>query len=148
MRKMADRILSGRAVFATAILSNVIYFTSCVGAKNANAYFMRRNELSTGISVKHLETGQDFGKSKVAAKEALTQTMLSRTLYTVPIFFVPALWNFAIRRSRLNPKPGTISGRSIEFIGIVLGLAMAMPLNCALYPQTSQIDVEKLEPQI
>ena len=52
MLKMADRISFRRAGFAAAISGNIIYFTSCVGAKNANAYFMRRNELTTGISVK------------------------------------------------------------------------------------------------
>ena len=57
MRKVADRILSGRAGFAASIASNVIYYTACMSATNANAFFMRRNELTTGISVKDLETG-------------------------------------------------------------------------------------------
>ena len=63
MRKMADRILSGRAGFVASIATNIIYYTACMSATNANAFFMRRNELTTGISVKHQETGQYFGNS-------------------------------------------------------------------------------------
>ena len=74
--------------------------------------------------------------------------MISRAVYSVPIFFVPAFWNLAFRKSRINPKPGTLFGNFVEILGITLGLAIAMPINCALYPQMSQIDINKLEPHI
>ena len=115
---------------------------------NANTFFIRRSELTNGIAVKHEQSGQDFGNSKIAAREAITKTMLSRASYCVPIFFFPAVWNYTIQRLGRGPKPRTPLGNCVEVIGVALGLAIAMPVNCALYPQISDIEVSKLETDI
>ena len=134
MNKAAKRLLAGRSGFAVAIASNVIVYTACMMATNANTFFIRRSELTNGIAVKHEQTGQEFGNSKVAAREAITKTMLSRASYCVPIFFFPAVWNLAIQKLGKAPKPRTLMGNCVEVIGVALGLAIAMPVNCALYP--------------
>jgi hypothetical protein len=46
------------------------------------------------------------------------------------------------------PKPKTPLGNFVEVFGVALGLAIAMPVNCALYPQLGEISVDKLEPEI
>ena len=107
MNKIANRVLAGKTGFAAAIATNVINYTACMTATNANTFFIRRSELTNGIAVKHDESGQEFGNSKIAAKEAITNTMYSRASYCVPIFFFPAIWNMTLQRLRLSPKPNT-----------------------------------------
>ena len=46
------------------------------------------------------------------------------------------------------PKPKTPLGNFVEVFGVALGLGIAMPVNCALYPQVGEISVDKLEPEI
>ena len=73
--------------------------------------------------------------------------MLSRATYCIPMFVVPALWNMLVSQSRLYKANRT--GRiALEALGVALGLYIAMPVNCALFPQQSRISVKELEPQI
>ena len=110
MHRVANRVLAGKTGFAVAIASNVINYTACMTSTNANTFFIRRSELTNGIMVKHEQTGQEFGNSQIAAKEAITNTMYSRASYCVPIFFFPAIWNMSLQRLRMMPKLNTPLG--------------------------------------
>ena len=57
MNKIANRVLAGKTGFAVAIASNVINYSACMTATNANTFFIRRSELTNGIAVKHDESG-------------------------------------------------------------------------------------------
>jgi len=72
--------------------------------------------------------------SKVAAKEAITNTLLSRMCYIVPIFYVNFFWGLGLKKMNLFPRHGTLPWLLVEVSGVALGLYIAMPLNCALYP--------------
>ena len=48
----------------------------------------------------------------------------------------------------MMPKPRSPLGNFVEVCGVALGLAIAMPVNCALYPQQGEISVDALEPEI
>ena len=48
----------------------------------------------------------------------------------------------------MMPKPATPLRVVAEFVGVFIGLWLAMPLNCAFYPQFRNIEVSKLEPEI
>ncbi len=64
------------------------------------------------------------------------------------MFFVPALFNFALTKARLMPKNVGVTRILLESLGVALGLYIAMPINCALFPQMSRIAVSDLEPEI
>ena len=72
--------------------------------------------------------------SKLAAKTAITNTALSRVCYVFPMFFIPALWNIAFTKANLMPKNMGLARVILECLGVGLGLYIAMPVNCALYP--------------
>ena len=107
LRKVADRALAGRTGPAVAAAGNVIAYTAVTLAGNSNVYLMRQAELNKGITIKEPKTGEEFGPSKVASSAAVYSTLLSRTIYTAPIFFTPLLWNTALTKMKMMPKAGT-----------------------------------------
>ena len=104
--------------------------------------------MEKGITLREEKSGLEFGPSKVAASEAVWSTIKSRTLYLLPICFVPALWNHALHSLKMMPKAKTPLGVCVESAGVALGLWVAMPINCAFYPQWRNINVNRLEPEI
>ena len=127
---------------------NVIGYTAVTLAGNSNVYLMRQAELDKGITLKDPKTGLEFGPSKIASSEAVWSTIKSRTAYLVPVFFVPVIWNTMLQSVRMMPKPATPLRVVAESVGVGIGLWLAMPLNCAFYPQFRNIEVSKLEPEI
>ena len=61
--------------------------------------------------------------------------MLGRVTYCIPIFFVPAGLNTLLTMAKLMPKTMGVSRVLVECSCVGLGLYIAMPVNCALYPQ-------------
>ena len=61
--------------------------------------------------------------------------MLGRVTYCIPIFFVPAGLNTLLTMAKLMPKTMGVSRVLVECSCVALGLYIAMPVNCALYPQ-------------
>ena len=53
----------------------------------------------------------------------------------VPMFFVPALCNLALTKANVMPKKLGPARIILESMGVALGLYIAMPVNCALFPQ-------------
>lgn len=58
-------------------------------ASSLNVICMRWNELETGIQVYEKETGEVVGVSKVAAKQAVTDTTMVRAFLPVPLLLIP-----------------------------------------------------------
>ena len=80
------------------------------------------------------EEGNEYGKSQVAARQGIYKTMLCRVTHNLPIFFVPALWNLALSKAKLMPRKMNFTRILIEILGVTVGLYIAMPVNCALFP--------------
>ena len=95
---------------------------------------MREKELTEGIPVKNEETNEEMGISKIAARTAINNTVLSRIAYVCPMFFVPALWNLALTSAKVMPKQLGVGRVVLESLGVAIGLYIAMPVNCALFP--------------
>ena len=148
LRKVADVMLGGRTGVIAMLSVNVVNYAATTFASCANTSVMRMKELESGIMVKDDKTGEEIGMSKVAAQEAILNTCKSRMSFIVPIFFVPFFYNMALKSVRLLPKAHTPLAVAVEAGGIALGLYLAMPLNCALYPQNSTIDISRLEPEL
>ena len=148
MREFADFLLAGRTGFLASLSVNVCNYFAVTAATCTNTAVMRKKEIDTGVLLKDDKTGKEYGMSKVAAFEAISNTLKSRAAFNIPIFFTPLFWNLALKGLNLMPKALTPAGVIAEAGGVALGLYFAMPLNCALYPQNSKIDVERLEPEI
>jgi hypothetical protein len=71
MRLAANKALAGKTGFAVAIAGNVINYGAVMSSTNANVFFIRRGELTTGIAVKDDKSGTEFGNSVVAAETAI-----------------------------------------------------------------------------
>ena len=120
---------------AVMMLTNYLVSYAAVASSGmANVYAMRQNEMVTGVSVRAEGTGEELGKSKIAAKEGIKRTMISRATYCVPMFVVPAIWNMLVSSSKMY-KSGRLGRVALEGFGVALGLYIAMPVNCALFPQ-------------
>jgi hypothetical protein len=106
-----------------------------------NFFALRRSELETGIKVKELNSEEDFGLSKVAAKDAIVKACISRFCYTFPMFFTPVLFNSLLSKIGMLPPLGSKTRILTEIVGVGSGLYLAMGLNCSIYPQIVPIDV-------
>ncbi|KAJ0062931.1 hypothetical protein NL108_009437 [Boleophthalmus pectinirostris] len=107
---------------------------------------MRQWELSEGISVVN-EDGNVVGTSKVAAKYALLETALTRIVMPMPILVLPPMIMANLEKlPLLQGNPRLVL--PIHALVCLASFAFALPLAISLFPQTSQISVEKLEPEI
>ena len=145
---MAPYFVKGGQGTLALMMNYIIGYCAVAASSSVNVVAMRDAELKQGIAVKDEVTNESYGVSKVAAKQAITDTVISRIVYVVPMFFVPALCNLALTKARLMPKQLGVTKVILESLGVALGLYIAMPVNCALFPQFSTIEVSKLEPEI
>ena len=60
--------------------------------------------------------------------------MLSRFIYCLPTFFIPAAINTLLSKAKLMPKTMGLSRVILESASVGVGLYIAMPVNCALFP--------------
>lgn len=148
LRAMSSVLLKGRTGALASFMTYFISYAAVASSSSANVYNMRRGEIKTGVRVSHPETGEDFGLSKVAATAGVYKTMTCRCTYTIPIFFIPAAWNTVLTSMRIMPKKMNFTRVMLEVLGVSLGLYVAMPLNCAMFPQNERIAVSELEPEI
>lgn len=117
-------------------------FFACSTAGYLNAWFMRKTEIEKGIDVLD-ENGTSYGKSKVCAKTAVTQTAISRYILTIPIF-IPPLMLIATERMGMMPRNFYLK-TLVEVSYISLELYVAVPLGIAMYPQIGKINANELE---
>ena len=111
-----------------------IGYSAVATSSSINVYVMRMNEMKTGVSVNDEATGEVLGNSKVAAEAGIYKTIMSRFTYCLPIFFTPALWNMALSKAKVMPKQLGVGRVVLESLGVAIGLYIAMPVNCALFP--------------
>ena len=61
--------------------------------------------------------------------------MASRVAYCLPIFFGPPLAMAAYRYiGILKPNSSVLYTNALDIFNITIGLLVAMPLNCAVFP--------------
>ena len=135
LRAIAPILTKGKTGGIAALMSYFIGYSAVASSSAANVYAMRMGEMTTGISVKDEKTGEEMGNSKIAAAAGINKTMICRVLYCLPIFFTPALFNTLLTKANLMPKQLGFTRVVLECIGVATGLYIAMPVNCALFPQ-------------
>ena len=148
LRALTPFLLKGKTGGLAALVNYFIGYAAVASSSSANVYAMRMNEMKTGVTVRSEATGEALGLSQAAATSGIYQTMLSRVTYCLPIFFIPAGINTLLTMAKLMPKTMGLSRVIVESACVGIGLYIAMPVNCALFPQTSRIKVSECEAEI
>jgi uncharacterized membrane protein YecN with MAPEG domain len=130
------KLLSKQAGSATGakliLLNSVSSFFACASAGFLNAWCMRQTEMKKGISVLHPETGEDLGKSKKCAYEAVVNTAISRIFLNVTIFLPPIA---LVLIEKVGMMPGNWYLKTLlEAILISGELYLAVPVGIAMFP--------------
>lgn len=118
-----------------------------------NVFLMRGEELRKGIDVfpvkkqssKNEDTGNaSLGKSKAAAKLAVSETAASRVFNATPIMVLPPLILVRLQQQQwLRSRPQLVIPVNL---GLILTTSIfALPLALAVFPQRQRVKVESLE---
>ncbi|XGW12529.1 hypothetical protein V3C99_013313, partial [Haemonchus contortus] len=111
-------------------------------ASSVNVICMRWNELKTGIEV-YEKGGRVVGVSKVAAKQAVTDTTLVRAFLPVPLLLAPpCIMPFLERYKWVTGSP--VRHLFVNAVVCTLSFAASLPVALALFPQESTISAERL----
>ena len=73
--------------------------------------------------------------------------MIARWVYLIPIFFTQPILQVVLEKFVKLPKAGPLK-LATDLALISVGLTIAVPICCALYPQYSSIKVDALEPEL
>ncbi|XP_029943056.1 sideroflexin-5-like isoform X2 [Salarias fasciatus] len=128
------------------LVQRFIPFPAVASANVCNVVLMRHSELSEGISVVD-QDGNVVGTSRVAARRALAETALTRVVLPMPILVLPPLiMTFLEKLPLLRRRSGLLL--PVHSLVCLAAFGLALPLAISLFPQTSQVRVEQLEPEI
>lgn len=127
-------------------LAAFVPFVAVSVANVLNISLMRITELKEGVDVK-MEDGTVVGKSVIAGKRAIAQTILSRILLVTPgMVFPPAIMNHLELKTELFKNRPWL--RSTTYVGLLaVFIGAFLPLCIGLFPQQSRISVKDLEPK-
>ncbi|XP_032891643.1 sideroflexin-5 [Amblyraja radiata] len=129
-----------------SLIQRFVPFPAVAAANVSNVVLMRHGELEEGISVMD-EDGNAIGFSKIAARRALMETALTRVVLPVPVLVLPPIIMSFLEKTRmLQARPRlTLPVHSLVCLA---AFGFALPLAISLFPQISEIETSKLEPEI
>uniref|UniRef100_A0A3Q3B944 Sidoreflexin n=1 Tax=Kryptolebias marmoratus TaxID=37003 RepID=A0A3Q3B944_KRYMA len=116
-----------------------------VSANICNVGLMRHNELSEGIDVLD-GNGNVVGSSKIAARHAIMETAFTRVVLPMPIFVLPPIIMSYVELRFLQRNRRFLL--PIHSLVCLITFGLSLPVAISLFPQMSQIEVSRLEPEI
>ena len=135
-------VFAGLGIFAP--------YPAAAGANVVNTLMMRLQELDDGVAVVD-ESGATVGVSKVAARRAVTDTIVTRLALPAGNFLLTPLAYVALER-------GTPLGRAVlrrpwlalpcQIATTVACFAVCVPASLAIYPPVVSVPAADLEPEI
>uniref|UniRef100_A0A673BG18 Sideroflexin 5b n=1 Tax=Sphaeramia orbicularis TaxID=375764 RepID=A0A673BG18_9TELE len=128
------------------IIQRLVPFPAVASANICNVGLMRHNELSEGIDVLD-NNGNVVGSSKVAARHAIMETAFTRVVLPMPIFVLPPIIMSYLERLRFLQSNRRLL-LPIHSIVCLVTFGLSLPVAISLFPQMSQIEVSRLEPEI
>ncbi|XP_069451423.1 sideroflexin-1 isoform X4 [Ovis canadensis] len=128
------------------LVGRFVPFAAVAAANCINIPLMRQRELKVGIPVTD-ENGNRLGESANAAKQAITQVVVSRILMAAPGMAIPPfIMNTLEKKAFLKRFPWMSAPVQVGIVGFCL--VFATPLCCALFPQKSSMSVTSLEAEL
>ncbi|XP_022055087.1 sideroflexin-5b isoform X2 [Acanthochromis polyacanthus] len=128
------------------IIQRLVPFPAVASANICNVGLMRHNELSEGIDVLD-NNGNVVGSSKIAARHAIMETAFTRVVLPMPIFVLPPIIMSYLERLRFLQSNRRLLLPIHSFVCLVT-FGLSLPVAISLFPQMSQIEVSRLEPEI
>ncbi|EDV20753.1 Sideroflexin-1 [Trichoplax sp. H2] len=131
---------------ARPVVARLVPFAAVAAANCVNIPLMRQRELLDGIIVTD-QDGNNIGESKVAARKAISQVCVSRITMAAPgMTFLP----FFMERFDKTPfmKRFPFLGAPIQTFFVGMFLIVMTPAACAIFPQKSSLQTDKLESQL
>eukprot|EP00054_Salpingoeca_dolichothecata_P000780 m.17601 g.17601 ORF g.17601 m.17601 type:complete len:319 (+) comp11339_c0_seq1:134-1090(+) len=128
------------SVATRTLLSRFVPFPAVATASSCNMFMMRRNELHTGIDVKDAD-GTIRGVSKVAAKQALKDSIITRIVLPAPLLLIPP--TVMMMLPAMPPRIRLPVEAAVCTLSFVFGLPMAI----AVFPQEGTAEASNLEPE-
>lgn len=122
----------------------LVPFLAVALSKPVQLGFMRSDELTDGVMV--FAEGQPQGRSVVAGRTAVAQTVASRILYLIPPMVVPGLFMMRARNWKVfKGRPGVQGVVNVAVTALMS--AVTTPACMALFPQRAVVSAATLEPQ-
>ncbi|KXJ23465.1 sideroflexin-5 [Exaiptasia diaphana] len=129
-----------------ALAQRLVAYPATAAANICNVVLMRNSELFSGIDVKDKD-GNIVGTSKIAARNAIYETTLTRVVLPAPVLIFPALIMAPLERTNfLKARPRL--HLPVQALVCVAVFGVALPFAIALFPQETQIQTSELEPEI
>jgi len=130
-------------------LMKFVAFPSSIVASCSNCYIMRRPEIAGGSNITDKEGNVLAGgkRSSVAAKKAVEETVMSRAILQVPVFFLPAVTMSLPPIAALCAANPSVTIPLTTLITII-SFGFGLPGAVAYFPQFGSLPVEQLEPEI
>lgn len=128
------------------IIQRLVPFPAVASANICNVGLMRHNELSEGVDVLD-NNGNVVGSSKIAAKHAIMETAFTRVVLPMPIFVLPPIIMSYLERLRFLQSNRRLL-LPIHSLVCLVTFGLSLPVAISLFPQMSQIEVSRLEPEI
>ncbi|XP_049898657.1 sideroflexin-5b [Epinephelus moara] len=128
------------------IIQRLVPFPAVASANICNVGLMRHNELSEGIDVLD-NNGNVVGSSKIAARHAIMETAFTRVVLPMPIFVLPPIIMSYLERLRFLQSNRRLL-LPIHSLVCLVTFGLSLPVAISLFPQMSQIEVSRLEPEI
>ncbi|XP_027557721.1 sideroflexin-5 [Neopelma chrysocephalum] len=128
------------------LIQRFVPFPAVASANICNVVLMRHTELEEGIDVLD-NNGNIVGSSRIAAKHALLETALTRVVLPMPILVLPPIIMSVLEKtSLLRSRPRMIL--PVQSLVCLAAFGLALPLAISLFPQMSEIETSRLEPEI
>lgn len=131
---------------APPLLGRFVPFVAVAAANCINIPLMRQKEIKDGIEVVDKD-GKKVGESKIAAKKAIREVVMSRIMMASPGMLIPPIiLNGLEKRGILRRFPFISLPLQTTLCGGLL--VFATPMCCAIFPQKSSIEMADLEEEI
>jgi tricarboxylate carrier len=132
-----------------AQLMKFVAFPSSIVASCSNCYIMRRPEIESGVLLQDKEGNTLAGgkRSSVAARKAVEETVMSRALLQVPVFFLPAA-TMSLPPVAAFAAANPALGVSLTTLITMIGFGFGLPAAVAYFPQLGSLKVSEVEPEI
>ncbi|XP_072434122.1 sideroflexin-5-like [Chiloscyllium punctatum] len=129
-----------------SLIQRFVPFPAVAAANVCNVVLMRHSELEEGISVLDMD-GNVIGTSRIAARQALLETAMTRIVLPIPILVLPPIIISLLEKTWiLKGHPRLIL--PMHSLVCLAAFGFALPVAISLFPQMSEIETSKLEPEI
>ena len=116
-------------------------------ASSLNCFIVRRPEIDTGVALLHPQSLQPMfaadQPSYVAAKKGVMETVASRAILQVPVYFIPPFLTATIFSPVLVANPA-LSVPLTTFL-LLVSFGYGLPFAIAVFPQFGDISAADVE---